>query len=208
MSTSGLPLPERLGFFLGAKWESASRSPKGGDLPMSEAVHEMVIDHADGLHVRVDNRRPHEGEAAALQILAHGVGWGAASGDLPHGSSAILDRATVNEAPLVCIEAAKLRLHVEKRYGVLDRRFNLRSIAHDSSICQQLADFPLVVAGDFPRVEVVEGAPVRIPLAQNRYPAEPGLGTFKDEKLEEGAIVVYGNAPFFVVVGDVQRVGA
>ena len=34
------------------------------------------------------------------------------------------------------------------------------------------------------------------------------MGTFKDEELEKHAIVVHGNAPLFVVVGNVQRVAA
>src|SRR5229473_2040640 len=72
----------------------------------------------DGLHVRIDDRRTGEGEATALQIVAHGVGLGAASGDIPNGSPAVLDRATVDEAPLVRVEAAELRLHVEERLGV------------------------------------------------------------------------------------------
>ena len=96
-------------------------SPEPRDLPMSKAVDEMVIDHAHGLHVRVDDRRTDEGEATALQIVADGVGLGAASGDIPYGSPAVLDRATVDEAPLVRVEAAELRLHVEERLGVPDR---------------------------------------------------------------------------------------
>src|SRR5439155_17063811 len=87
-------------------------SPELGDLPMSKAVDQMVIDHPDRLHVRIDDRRTHEGEATALQIVAHGVGLGAARGDIAFGSPAVLDRATVDEAPLVRVEAAELRLHV------------------------------------------------------------------------------------------------
>src|SRR2546422_3638955 len=62
---------------------------------MSKAVDQMVIDHPDRLHVRIDDRRTHEGEATALQIVAHGVGLGAARGDIAFGSPAVLDRATV-----------------------------------------------------------------------------------------------------------------
>jgi hypothetical protein len=38
------------------------------------------------------------------------------SGDIPDGSPTILDRATVDEAPLIRVEAAELLLHVEM-YG-------------------------------------------------------------------------------------------
>ena len=78
----------------------------------------------------------------------------------------------------------------------------------DPRIRKKRRDLPFVVAGDLPRVEPVEGAPVSVPLAQDRAPAQPRLGTVKDEEFEKDAIVVYGNAPFFVVVGDEQRVGA
>jgi len=43
---------------------------------------------------------------------------------------------------------------------------------------------------------------------EDRSKAQPRLRTVEDEELEEDAIVVDGNAPFFVVVGDEQRVGA
>src|SRR5260370_638978 len=149
-----------------------------------------------------------EGETTALQIVAHGIGLSSASRDIPYGSPAVLDRAAVDEAPLVGVEASELLLQVEKRLGVLDRRFNLGPVAHDPRICQKRGDLPFVVAGDLPRVEPVERAPVGVPLAQDRAPAQPRLGTLEDEKLKKDAIVVQGNAPLLVVVGDVQRVGA
>src|SRR5690349_4974522 len=133
--------------------------------------------------------------------------WALRGGISASALQRFLDRATVDEAPLVRVEAAELGLHVEERLRVLDRRCNLRSVAHDPRICEQSRDLPFLVASDLPRVEPVEGAPVRVSLAQDRAPAQPRLGTFKNEELEQHAIVVYGNAPFFVVVGDVQGVG-
>src|SRR6266699_2415719 len=103
-------------------------SPEPGDLPMSKAVDEMVVHHPDSLHVRVDNRRTYEGKTAALEILAHGVRLDGVSGNLPYSSPTILKWATVDEAPLICVEASKLRLDFEKRLGVLDCRFDLRSV--------------------------------------------------------------------------------
>src|SRR5882672_1234518 len=43
----------------------------------------MVVDHPDGLHVRIDDRRTGEGEATAPQIVAHGVGWALRAGISP-----------------------------------------------------------------------------------------------------------------------------
>src|SRR5258708_37934485 len=81
-------------------------SPELGDLPMSKAVDDVVIHHPDGLHVRVDDRRAHEGETAGLEILAHGVRLDGMSWNLLHATPTVLERATVDEAPLVRVEAA------------------------------------------------------------------------------------------------------
>src|SRR5258707_57199 len=115
---------------------------------MSKAVDEMVIHHPDGLHVRVDNRRAHEGETAALEILTHGVRLAGVSGNLPHGPPWVLDRTTVDEPPLVRVEAIELLQDFEKRLGVLDCRFDLCSVAHDPRVSQQRRNLPFVVAGD------------------------------------------------------------
>src|SRR5271169_3685338 len=101
---------------------------------MPKAVDDVIVDHADGLHVRIDDRRANKGEAAAFQVLAHRVGLGGARGDVPYGSTTILYRATVDEAPLVRVEAPERALYLEKRPGVLDRRFNLGSVADDAGI--------------------------------------------------------------------------
>src|SRR5260370_17488713 len=83
-------------------------APELGDLAMSKAVDQMVIDHPDRLHVRIDDRRTHEGEATALQIVAQGGGLGAARGDIAFGSPAVLHRPTVAEAPPVPLHTPQL----------------------------------------------------------------------------------------------------
>ena len=45
----------------------------------------MVVDHADGLHVGVDHRRPDDAEAAAREIAAEGIGLGGGCRNLAHG---------------------------------------------------------------------------------------------------------------------------
>ncbi len=77
-----------------------------------------------------------EGEVTVLQVLAHRIGFNGASGDLPYGATTILYWATVDKPPLIRVEAPELCLHIEKRVGVLDRRFNLGSVADDAGICQ------------------------------------------------------------------------
>src|SRR5882724_2279442 len=148
---------------------------------MPKAVGEMVVHHPDGLHVRVDDRRAYEREAAALEILAHGVRLNGLSGNLPYGSPTVLERATIDEAPLVRVEASELRLDFEKRLGVLDRRFDLRAVAHDTRVSQQRRDLPFVVTGDLLGIEAVEGAPVGIPLPEDRAPTQSRLRSLEDE---------------------------
>jgi hypothetical protein len=88
---------------------------------MSEAVDDVIVHHSDGLHVRIDDRRTDEGEATALQILAHRIGFSGAGGDVTYGTATISLWATADEAPLICLEAAEFRLHIEERPCVLDR---------------------------------------------------------------------------------------
>jgi hypothetical protein len=59
-------------------------------------------------------------------------------------------------------------------------------------------------AGDLPRIEAGEGAPVVLALVQDRRPAQSGLRPFQRDELEQHAIVVHRHAPFLVVVRDVE----
>src|SRR4029450_937601 len=61
-------------------------------------------------------------------------------------------------------------------------------------------------ARDLLGLEVVEGAPEVLALAQDGDPGQPGLKAVEDELLVERAVVVFGHAPFLVVIGDVERV--
>lgn len=44
-------------------------------------------------------------------------------------------------------------------------------------------------------------------LAEDRRPAQAGLGSLQDEEFEEHSIVMDWHAPLVVVTGDVQRIG-
>ena len=49
---------------------------------------------------------------------------------------------------------------------------------------------------------MIKGLPVAIPLLEDRLPAQPGLGPFQDQELEEAAVVVERHAPLRIVVRD------
>src|SRR5262249_26747883 len=55
-------------------------------------------------------------------------------------------------------------------------------------------------------LEAVEGAAEILALAQDGDPGQSGLEAVEDELLIERAVIVFGHAPFLVVIGDVERV--
>src|SRR5215831_7128971 len=85
---------------------SRASSPK---LLMAEAGHEVVIDHAGSLHVRIADRGPHKGKAAFPQVFAHGIRLGSFRRNFFQGTPHILDGLSSDKAPDVLIEAAELR---------------------------------------------------------------------------------------------------
>src|SRR5205823_14493840 len=75
-------------------------------------------------------------------------------------------------------------------------------------VAQEPPGLPLSVARDFLRLEAVEGAAEILPLAQDGDPRKPRLETVEHELLVKRAMVELRHAPFYVVVGDVERVSA
>src|SRR5688500_5566251 len=95
------------------------------NLTVAEAVDDVIVDHADGLHVRVNDGRAHEAEPALLHVTADLVGERRARRDLLHALVPIHDRLTVDEAPLVRVESAELFLHLQERARILHGRLDL-----------------------------------------------------------------------------------
>src|SRR5207244_3711045 len=105
----------------GAHSPGVRAHPNPGHLTLAETAHDVVIDHADGLHVRVDDGGTDESEATAFQVLAEGVGLVRPRWDVFELSGAILSRPPVDETPLISGEAPELVLHLQEGPGVLDR---------------------------------------------------------------------------------------
>ena len=125
---------------------------------MPEAVGGVVVDHANRLHERVDNRRTDKIEPAFLQVFAYYIGFFGSCGKFFKITQTALERFMPDKFPDVTFERAKLFLDFEERGRVADGRFDLQAVAHDAFVGKKLADFLRTVVDDPGGVEVVERA--------------------------------------------------
>ncbi len=94
------------------------------------------------------------------------------------------------------------------RLGRTDGAFDLGAVADDAGILHQPLNLSRRVARDLLRLETVEGGAEIVALAQDSDPRQAGLEAVEDQLFEQRAVVPFGHAPFLVVIGDVERVGA
>jgi hypothetical protein len=172
------------------------------DLPVAKAVDQMIVHHTNCLHEGVTDRRADEFKSAFRQVLVHGVGFGRSSRNLPHAFELIANWLVVDEAPDVGVEIPKLFLHSEKGFSVLDRGGDFEPVAHDAGIGEELFDLSRVVFGDFFCVEIIKRLTIVIAFIQDCGPTQSGLRAFENEEFEQEPVIMDGDAPFFVVVGD------
>ena len=144
----------------------------------------MIVDHAGGLHVGIDDGGADEAEAPFFQVLGNQVRQFRLCREFFHGLPAVLYGLAVDKIPDVVIEGAELLPHLDKSPGVLHRRADLEPVAHDAGVVQQFPDFRFPVPGDLFEIKLIEGPAVVGPLFQNGDPAQPGLGPFQHQELE------------------------
>jgi len=121
-------------------------------------------------------------------------------GDVAHRLPRISLRSTPDKRPGIGIETASFIRDRPDHARVLDGALDLESIPHDAAQPHEALDTRIVEAGDGGRIEALERRAVGLPLAEDRHPTEPGLGTLEHQEFEEQAIVMYGHAPLAVVV--------
>src|SRR6185503_90419 len=177
-------------------------------LRVAKAADEVVVDESRRLHVRVNDRRADELEAAAFEILRERVGLLAGRRHVALLAPAIHDRLVADEAPNVTVERAELFLDLEEAARIRDGCSDLLAVADDTCILHQLFDRARREPRDLHRIELRERAPVAFTLAQDRPPAQARLRGLEDEELEVHAIVSHGHAPFLVVIAHVGGVDA
>ncbi len=150
-------------------------------LRVAVAITGVIHDHARGLHQRVANGRPDEGEAGFFQAFAH------LDGDRRNGRhfAAILEmidhRRATDEGP-------------EKPYRVLQRQpglgiapggVELQAIADDARIEHQLVDFGIAHLRHALHIKAEHHLTITLAFAQHRDPGKPGLEPFEQKQLEQ-----------------------
>src|SRR5947207_316647 len=96
----------------GTRWNASL--PRLPDFAIAEAIRGVVVDHADGLHECVADRRADEFESAPQKVLAQGVGLGRPGGNLFNTFPLVTDWLSADELPEVSVEAAELLLDIEE----------------------------------------------------------------------------------------------
>ncbi len=118
-----------------------------------------------------------------------------------------MERGAIGELPEEVIEAAEFFPELEVGLGVGDSGLDFEPVADDAGVGEELFDLLWGVTGNAFGVEVVERLPVAIAFLEDGEPAESGLGTVEDDFFEEFGVVMFRDAPFFVVVLDIGWVG-
>jgi hypothetical protein len=116
------------------------------------------------------------------------------------------DRPPVQEIPEKGRKARALR---ELQIGlcVVDRRFDLQSVAHDSGVRHQSRLVAISITRNALGIEVVEGGAEGGSFPEDGQPGQPRLEAFQDQLLEQPPVVGMRHAPFLVVVARIFGVG-
>src|SRR5262249_5113764 len=146
--------------------------PGAADLFIPEAINEVVVHEADGLHKGIADRGADEAEASFLKVLAHDVGFFGVRRNALVSRPSILFRRAVDEAPDVFVEGAEFVAQLQERTSVADGGVDLKSVADDARIGEKRALFAGVVARDFFGIEGVEDFAIADALTKNRVPTE------------------------------------
>lgn len=97
---------------------------------MTEAIGDVVVDHADGLHEGITNGGPHKIESPLFEIFAQSIGERRPGRNVRHGFSRVLNRDAIDKSPEIGIERAEDLRDGQGATGIADGRFNLEAVAH------------------------------------------------------------------------------
>lgn len=103
---------------------------------MPETRHQMIVHHADRLHVRITNGGTDKFETISQQIPTQRVGNFRARRNFFHAFSPVDHRSAIDEPPQIGIEAAEFLAHFQERHRVLDGGVDFQPVANDAGIGQ------------------------------------------------------------------------
>src|SRR5260370_21447275 len=175
---------------------------------MAKAGHQMVVDHAGGLHEGIDDGRADEFESARGQFFRYLDRQRRRRRHAGRGLEVIDLRPAVDEIPQEFREARAVLHDLQIAVRAGDRALDLGAVADDAGVVHQRMQLFGVVARDLFRDEIVEGAAKVVALAQDRDPRQPGLKTVEDELFVQRAVIIFRHAPFGVVIGHIERIFA
>ncbi len=160
----------------------------------------MVIDHADRLHVCVNDRRSHKSKPPDFQVLTEQLGFLRYGRDLAHLLPPIEDGFVSDKLPDVSVEAYEFFLHFQESLRVVDRGADLEFIADDIRVLQQALEIRFGIAGNLLRDKIRKCPPVPCAPFQDGRPTETGLRALQHQEFKVLLVVVYRHTPFIVVV--------
>src|SRR6201987_4943754 len=104
------------------------------ELPITETIDEVIVYHADRLHVGIHDRRTNETESATFKVLAKRIGLDRSRRNLSHDLPPVKLWLSVNEPPAIGIEASELFLDFEKCACIAHGGLDLRAVANNFRI--------------------------------------------------------------------------
>jgi hypothetical protein len=115
-------------------------------------------------------------------------------------AASVLQRAVIDESPYESVERPPFALDRERRFGILNRRLDLQTIAHNARVLEQRSDISRGECCQSRDMKTSECPPVRGALAKDGRPAQAGLSALEHEEFEQPPVAVFGHAPLLVVI--------
>lgn len=150
-------------------------------LRVAVAITSVIHDHARGLHQRVANGRPDEGETGFFQALAHFHGGRRHGRDFAAILEMIDHRHATDERP----EKFHRVLQRQPGLGIAPGRVELEAVADDARIEHQLVDFGIAHLRYALHVKAEHHLTIMLAFAQHGDPGEAGLEPFEQKQLEQ-----------------------
>src|SRR5665809_128933 len=167
---------------------------------VAPAAHDVIVDHARRLHVRVTDSGTHELEPAPLEVLAHRSRRLGLGRQIVHRRVAVYHGFPVDELPDVVAEATHRVTHLEKGLGIGYGCVHLRPVTDQARVDEKHLDLGLVVSGNLLRIEPIECVPVVASLVEHGRPRQSRLDALEHEELELPTVVSKWHSPFGVVI--------